>query len=124
MWGWIVSRRQRTSRSSEANRRSGGWLTVAAGAIVISFFAIALWLGGAFGGAHAEGGDFQLDLVSAEPTTYEQRGANEGDEKGTSDPLDLGYDDRTINTDVVEQLEAIDFECDDRIIFFTRVTVD
>ncbi|KKL83309.1 hypothetical protein LCGC14_1976070, partial [marine sediment metagenome] len=48
----------------------------------------------------------------------------EGDEIGTSDPLDLGYDDRTINVDVVEQLEAIDFECGDRIIFFTRVTVD
>ncbi|KKL61796.1 hypothetical protein LCGC14_2191700, partial [marine sediment metagenome] len=63
MWGWIPSRRRsrrqrrdywsRVSRGSDALPRSGGWRTLAAGAIVISILALAVWLAGAFGGAYA-----------------------------------------------------------------------
>ena len=69
-------------------------------------------------------GDFPLDFVAAENTTYYQSGPNEGQEiSGAIEGQDLGFDDRTINVDVVEQLEAEDFQCDDRIIFFTQIGV-
>jgi len=74
--------------------------------------------------ATAAAGDFQLDFVAAENTTYYQHGPNEGGEIGLPEPLDLAFDDRTINDDVVEQLEAEDFTCGDRIVFFTEVAVD
>src|SRR3990172_12243445 len=95
------------------------WLSLAAAAVVISVVTLALWLAGAFGGspqhtAEADGGDFQLDFAAAEDTTYFQSGPSEGNEVGTAEGQDLGYDDRTKNVDVVEQLEAEDFECGDR----------
>ncbi len=99
--------------------------------VVASLFAIVslLWMGGNVSDgpldeALAAGADFALDSVAAEDTTYFHSGPSEGSEIGTSEGQDLGYDDRTINVDVVEQLEAADFNCSDRIILFTRVTVD
>lgn len=74
--------------------------------------------------ATAAAGDFQLDFVAAENTTYYQHGPSEGSEIGPAEPVDLAFDDRTINDDVVEQLEAEDFICGDRIVFFTEVAVD
>ena len=66
----------------------------------------------------ADGGDFQLDFIAAQEDTY--------DHKTTAEtwPGALQYDDRIIGTNVVEQLEAVDFSCGDTIIYFTRVTVD
>jgi hypothetical protein len=72
----------------------------------------------------AAAGDFSLDFVAAENTTYHQHAPNEGSEIGSAEGQDLAFDDRTINTDVVEQLEAEDFQCNDRIVFFTEIVVD
>ncbi len=73
------------------------WLTLVASAIVLSVLGLALWLAGAFGGgpqhtAEADGGDFQLDFIAAENTTYHQNNdiATEGYEIGTSEGQDLG----------------------------------
>jgi len=74
--------------------------------------------------AFADTGDFSLDFTGAENTTYHQHGPDEGDEIGSSEGQNLAFDDKTINVDVVEQLEAEDFLCEDRIIFFTQITVD
>jgi hypothetical protein len=92
--------------------------------LTITFVAaVALMAGSVRDSAYAEAGDFSLDFVAAEDTTYHKNGASEGSEIGTAEGQDLAYDDRTINTDVVEQLEAEDFACGDRIVFFTEVTV-
>ncbi|HSP56448.1 MAG TPA: hypothetical protein VLS25_12775, partial [Dehalococcoidia bacterium] len=78
--------------------------------------------------ARAAAGDFKLDFVAAAyqgtHTTYHPRGPSEGDQIGPNEPDNLAFDDRTINDDVVEQLEAQDFQCNDRIIFFTQIAVD
>jgi len=62
--------------------------------------------------AFADGGDFSLDFTAAEPSSYDH---------------DLGggeYNDRTINTDVVESLEGGDFACFDTVTFLTQIRVD
>ena len=74
--------------------------------------------------ASADAGDFSLDFVAAQDSTYHKNGPDEGDEIGPAEGQNLAFDDRTINTDVVEQLEAEDFACNDRIIFFTQIVVD
>ena len=76
------------------------------------------------GPVFADGGDFKFDHVAAQDTTYHKSGPFGGNEIGSAEGQDLGYDDRTVNTDVVEQLEAVDFECGNRVVFFTRVSVD
>src|SRR3972149_4834024 len=119
----------RVARSVAALSQTRGLL---GGAIVAPLIALALfaWLNGGLGDsqskpvAFAAAGDFQLDFVAAENTTYYQRGPNEGKQIGAAEGQNLAFDDRTINTDVVEQLEAEDFQCNDRIIFFTEIVVD
>jgi hypothetical protein len=69
----------------------------------------------------ADGGDFSLDFIAAAPETYVHQGAGEGNETSAGA---LQYDARDINTHVRESLEAEDFNCSDRVIFFTQVTVD
>ena len=62
--------------------------------------------------AIAEGGDFSIDFVVADPDSYDHL---------------LGggaYDDRTIGVDVVESLEGADFGCGDIVTYFATVTVD
>jgi len=71
--------------------------------------------------ARADGGDFMLDFIAAAPETYVHQGAGEGNETGTGA---LQFDSRDINTHVRESLEAEDFACGDRVIFFTEVTTD
>lgn len=69
----------------------------------------------------ADGGDFRLDFIAAAPETYVHQGPGEGNETG---PGALQFDARDINTHVRESLEAEDFACGDRVVFFTQVTVD
>ncbi|GAI91678.1 unnamed protein product, partial [marine sediment metagenome] len=74
--------------------------------------------------ASAASGDFEnLDFVAAQHTTYYHSSGSEGNEVGVAEGQDLGYDDGTTGVDVKEELEAVDWECDDRIVFFTRVAV-
>ncbi len=72
------------------------------------------------GVSRAAGGDFSLDLVGAEPSTYVHQGAGEGSETG---PGSLQFDARNVGTYVVESLEGDDYNCEDRIVFFTEVSV-
>jgi hypothetical protein len=74
--------------------------------------------------ASAAAGDFHLDFTAAVPATYQRSGPGEGVEVGPAEGQDLSFDDRTIGTDVVEELMAEDFACGDRVIFFTQVVVD
>jgi uncharacterized repeat protein (TIGR01451 family) len=60
----------------------------------------------------ADGGDFSLDFTAAEPTSYDHSTGGGA------------YDDRTINTDVVESLEGGDFFCEDTVTYLTQVVVD
>jgi hypothetical protein len=64
--------------------------------------------------AFADGGDFSLDFVAAGPFTYDH-----------DTGLGGTFDDRTISkTDgVVESLEGGDFECGDKVVYLTEVTV-
>jgi hypothetical protein len=100
------------------NRRAVGFVG-ALGGLLLALLTI-----NGLQGAAAESGDFKLDFTAAVPATYHQSGASEGDQVGSSEGSDLSYDDRTIGTDVVEELEAEDFTCGDRVIFFTQVVVD
>ncbi len=63
--------------------------------------------------AYADGGHFSLDFIAAEPTTY-SHATGVGGVYGTRD----------IGTQVVESLEGGDFDCGDRVVFFTEITVD
>src|ERR687892_1692457 len=65
--------------------------------------------------AFADGGDFSLDFVAAGPFTYDHDTGVGGE-----------FADRTISkTDgVVESLEGGDFECGDKVVYFTEITVD
>ncbi|TEU00162.1 MAG: hypothetical protein E3J29_02115, partial [Dehalococcoidia bacterium] len=116
--------RSRISRRSVARPSPSRWLLSGAAAAVLVGIASLFWLAP---GLRASGGDFHLDFIAAENTTYHQNDAigTEGYEIGPApEGNDLGYDDRTKNIDVVEQLEAEDFTCEDRIIFLPRVRVD
>ncbi|HJR18884.1 MAG TPA: hypothetical protein VJ922_04115, partial [Actinomycetota bacterium] len=64
--------------------------------------------------AMADGGDFSLDFVAAGPFTYDHDTGVGGE-----------FADRTISkTDgVVESLEGGDFECGDKVVYFTEITV-
>lgn len=62
--------------------------------------------------AFSDGGDFNLDFVASEPTSYSH--ATGGG----------AYNDRTINTDVVESLEGGDFACGDIVTFLKQIEVD
>ncbi len=99
-----------------------GWLKRGAVIALLIASPVVAWL--AADSVFADGGDFQLDFVAAQDTTYHKNGVSAGDEIGTVEGQDLAYDDRTINADVVEQLEAEDFQCGDRVVFFTQVSVD
>ena len=128
----------RTPRGSVALPLLSRWLTLVGGAIVISALALAAWLAAGVGdGPRVEPAvalkpvdDIALDFIAAENTTYHQNSLSgtEGDEIGAPAPSpegqDLGFDDRTTNVDVVEQLEAEEFACEDRIVFFTEIVVD
>ncbi len=65
--------------------------------------------------AHADGGDFSLDFIAAGPFTYDHDTGVGGE-----------YADRTISKTegVVESLEGGDFECGDRVVYFTEIEVD
>ncbi|MEE8346705.1 MAG: hypothetical protein V3S20_05110, partial [Dehalococcoidia bacterium] len=107
------------------------WLLSAAVVLLVGVASL-IWFAGVLSDGHKErlafaspgGGDFALDFIAAENTTYHKSGPNEGEEISPIEGEDLGFDDRTINTDTVEQLEADDFECGDRIIFFLQVVVE
>ncbi len=64
--------------------------------------------------AHADGGDFSLDFIAAGPFTYNHDTGVGGE-----------YADRTISKTegVVESLEGGDFECGDKVVYFTQITV-
>ncbi len=57
-------------------------------------------------------GDFSLDFTAAEPTSYDHTTGGGA------------FDDRTTNEDIVESLEAEDFECGDIVTFLTSIVVD
>ena len=65
--------------------------------------------------AAAAGGDISLDLVAAGPFSYNHQTGVGGE-----------YADRTIDktTGVVESLEGGDFECGDKVVFFTKIEAD
>ena len=75
---------------------------------------------GGSGVVYADGGDFSLDFIAAAPDDYNHLTTPAVELV----PGGLEFDNRTINANVVEQLEAEDFACDDTIVFFTEVTVD
>src|SRR5918996_1499522 len=64
--------------------------------------------------AHADGGDFSTDFIAAGPFTYNH-----------DTGLGGTYADRTISKTegVVESLEGGDFECGDKVVYFTAITV-
>lgn len=101
------------------NRRLLGAVAVLGGLIIAALIVTQGW-----SHATADAGDFKLDFTAAVPATYHQSGPLEGDQTGTTEGQDLSYDDRTIGTDVVEELEAEQFACEDRVVFFTQVAVD
>ncbi len=55
--------------------------------------------------AAADGGDFSLDFIAAEPYSYDHAVGGGA------------YDDRTIGVDVVESLEGGDFVCGDTVTY-------
>ena len=58
------------------------------------------------------GGDFSIDFVAAEPTSYNhQTGGG-------------AFDDDTSNVDTVESLQGGEFACGDIVTFFAVVSVD
>src|SRR5919106_3036057 len=65
--------------------------------------------------AHADGGDFSTDFIAAGPFTYDHDTGVGGE-----------YADRTISKTegVVESLEGGDFECGDKVVYFTAITVE
>ena len=65
--------------------------------------------------AHADGGDFSLDFIAAGPFTYNHDTGVGGE-----------YADRTISKTegVVESLEGGDYECGDKVVYFTQITVE
>jgi uncharacterized repeat protein (TIGR01451 family)/LPXTG-motif cell wall-anchored protein len=63
--------------------------------------------------AAAAAGDFSVDFIAAEPTTYDH-GTGAGGVYGS----------RTIGTEVVESLEGGDFACGDIVVFFAAIEVD
>ena len=92
------------------------------GTVLMIALALVLTPGGETGipRAEADGGDFRLDFVAAESTTYVHQGTEEGDETA---PGSLQFDARAVGVNVSESLQPQDFRCGDRIIFFTEVTV-
>jgi len=62
--------------------------------------------------ANAASGDFQIDFAAAAPNSYDHSTGGGA------------FDNRTINVDVVEQLNGGDFACGDIVSFLPRVTVD
>jgi hypothetical protein len=77
--------------------------------------------------ADANSGDFEnIDFAAARVQggfrTYYGNGPNEGHEVGPLEGQNLAYDNGD-NNDIREELEASDFACEDRIIFFTRMGI-
>ena len=64
------------------------------------------------GSAHADGGDFSLDFTASAPKTYDHRFGGGA------------FDDRTVGTDIVESLEAMDFKCGELISYLTEIQVE
>jgi len=73
---------------------------------------------GLSGLASGDGGDFQLDFIAAHEDTYDHQAATEVSTGS------LQYDERDMTEDTREELEAVDFQCEDRIVFFTEISVD
>ena len=120
--GWVERRGHRTSLASRPNSRMRGSLTFAATAALVSLIAAVIYVASPSG---AEGGDFSIDFIAAHEDSYNHQTGVE-DSAGS-----LQYDDRDMGVFTREELEAQDFACGDadlrngdRIIFFTRVTVD
>jgi len=70
--------------------------------------------------AEADGGDFSLDFIAAAPDDYNHTFSPAREVS----PGGLQFDARAINDNVVEQLEAVDFDCGDTIVFFTEIVVE
>ena len=64
--------------------------------------------------AHADGGDFSLDFIAAGPFTYNHDTGVGGEYNGREISKTEG---------VVESLEGGDFECGDKVVYFTAITV-
>jgi hypothetical protein len=95
--------------------RWGRWLAVAlVGAALAGIVALTA---GALGTGAAKG-DFSLDFIAADEHTFNHLTAVE------TSAGSLQYDARAIGTYVREELEAVDWQCGDTIIFFTQVVVD
>ena len=86
----------------ESVRRSTGVVLIALATMLASFVVIAP-------DVRADGGDFALDFVASEPTSY-----NHATGGGA-------YNDRTVNVDIVEQLEGGDFTCDDTVTYLLSI---
>jgi len=129
----------RRSRPGWRERRDYWWRVCSRGAYgatnvhwalraaAISFFilALTLWLV-ALGkderkGVAATAGDFSLDFIAAHEDSYFHSGSDEGIE---TSPGTLQYDQGDAGSSVSGQLDAADFACDDRVIFYTRVSRD
>ena len=66
----------------------------------------------------AAGGDFRLDFIAAHEDTYNHVSAQE------TAPGALQFDQRDMGAHVREELVAAAFACEDRIVFYTAVSVD
>ena len=87
-------------------------------ALLLALIAIGLPIGYLGGRASGDGGDFHLDFIAAHEDTYDHQTGVEGS------PAALQYGERDMTTQTREELEAEDFECEDRIAFYTAISVD
>jgi hypothetical protein len=85
------------------------------GAVLLSLLVTSLTLAGR---ASGDGGDFQLDFIAAHEDTYNHAAGVE------LTAGSLQFDERDMTQDTREELEAVDFACEDRIVFFTEISVD
>jgi len=100
----------RLTNSTEAFLRPGhGKLGVRTAFLMLSLMAALIVTSPA---AIAASGDFSIDLVAADPYSYNHLIGGGA------------YDNRAINTDVVESLEGADFSCGDIVTYFAAVTAD
>jgi hypothetical protein len=116
---------RKTWKQSQLGRSRAGWMLavalIAGALLAVLIPALSPEPASRSGSAprvYADGGDFSLDFIAAEPETYDHLTGIE-----TSAGA-LQYDERAINTNVVEQLEAEDFACGERVVYFTRVTTE
>ena len=72
--------------------------------------------------ARADGSDFSLNFAAADPASYYHTGVNEGNET-VANTLRCGSGTTCASSTTDTSLEPGDFQCGDRVIFFTKVRV-